>query len=329
MLDNLKLSYKITGLSIATLLLVAIVFGLVAIHSLNKLNSQNQQQYDEWSDASAKSYKSMLENGHQTRLKDLVTSAGSFFEQLNQKVLNGEMSLMDAQEQARNRLATMRYDGGKGYFWINSIDQSHPIMIMHPTVPALNGKDVGQFEKNGRVVMAEGTQTPMFQEFVRVCNTSPTGDGFVRYPWPNPKNLDEWLPKLSYVQKYEPWGWVYGSGVYVDDIDKALAAQEADAQKQMLTMQQSSREQMQSTTMTMIITMLVLAGFGILTTTLLVRNIVKPIHRLKEAAIAIAEGDLTSDITLGRRDEIGELSSAFLQMTDNLKAKTRGAEQIA
>jgi methyl-accepting chemotaxis protein len=41
------------------------------------------------------------------------------------------------------------------------------------------------------------------------------GKGFVDYQWPKPGN-DKPVDKISYVQGFEPWGWVIGSGIYVD-----------------------------------------------------------------------------------------------------------------
>ena len=43
------------------------------------------------------------------------------------------------------------------------------------------------------------------------------GQGFVDYLWPKPGH-DQPVAKVSYVKGYAPWGWVVGSGVYVDDV---------------------------------------------------------------------------------------------------------------
>jgi signal transduction histidine kinase len=43
------------------------------------------------------------------------------------------------------------------------------------------------------------------------------GKGFVDYQWPKPGS-DKPVDKVSYVQGFEPWGWVIGSGIYVDDL---------------------------------------------------------------------------------------------------------------
>ena len=49
------------------------------------------------------------------------------------------------------------------------------------------------------------------------------GAGFVDYLWPKPGS-DTAQPKVSYVAGYQPWGWIVGSGVYVDDVRGAAWA---------------------------------------------------------------------------------------------------------
>ncbi|MEW6027651.1 MAG: methyl-accepting chemotaxis protein, partial [Planctomycetota bacterium] len=106
--------------------------------------------------------------------------------------------------------------GEAGYFWIND---TFPRMVMHPIVTDLDGQDLSQFAKDGKVVLAEGTTTPMFQEMVRVVKNSDTKAGFVSYTWPHPKDKSRWVLKLSYVRLFEPWDWIIGTGVYVDQAE--------------------------------------------------------------------------------------------------------------
>jgi signal transduction histidine kinase len=45
--------------------------------------------------------------------------------------------------------------------------------------------------------------------------------------WPLPGH-DDPVPKLSYVKLFEPWGWVVGTGIYLDDVDLAVKTKEAE-----------------------------------------------------------------------------------------------------
>ncbi len=138
----------------------------------------------------------------------------------------------DAEADARNRavktIESMRYDEGLGYFWINDVQEPFPAMIMHPTSPALNGQimDSPDYDKES------GTGRNIFQRFVEIALSE--GRGFIDYSWPKPTadGLTEEMPKTSFVRYFEPWGWVIGTGVYIDEIEAALQIKEAEMASQ-------------------------------------------------------------------------------------------------
>jgi methyl-accepting chemotaxis protein len=115
----------------------------------------------------------------------------------------GGVTTEQAQKNAAARVASLRY-GEDGYFWINNI---RLVMVMHPFRPELNGTDLSQNK--------DPTGKRLFVEMVDVVNRQ--GGGFVRYEWPKPGVANP-QPKLSYVTGFAPWGWVIGTGVYIDDV---------------------------------------------------------------------------------------------------------------
>jgi len=115
----------------------------------------------------------------------------------------GEKSMERAQKDAALRVGQLRYGSGD-YFWINDLA---PRMIMHPIKPELNGQDLsGSKDPSGKL---------LFVEFVNTVKTK--GAGFVGYVWPKPGAAAP-QPKLSYVVGFKPWGWVIGTGIYIDDL---------------------------------------------------------------------------------------------------------------
>ena len=115
-------------------------------------------------------------------------------------------------------ISKMRY-GKDGYFWIND---SAPKMIMHPIKPSLNGKDLsGIKDKEGKF---------LFNEMSKTANAKKEG-GLVTYVWPKP-DKDSPQPKFSFVQKFEQWDWIIGTGVYVDDIEDKIHAMEKDTEEE-------------------------------------------------------------------------------------------------
>ncbi|QGY41955.1 methyl-accepting chemotaxis protein [Pseudodesulfovibrio cashew] len=118
----------------------------------------------------------------------------------------------EMQAEALRQVAKMRLSDGN-YFWINDLT---PKMVMHPTNPDLDGKDIGGIQDaSGKRLFAEMTQVAREQ-----------GQGYVRYNWSKPGESGS-FPKLSYVKLFKPWGWVVGMGVYIDSIDAAVAAKQA------------------------------------------------------------------------------------------------------
>ncbi len=126
----------------------------------------------------------------------------------------------DMQRKVINDIAQLRYNNGVGYFWINDVERPYPRMVMHPTVPSLNGKILD----NPKYNCALGRKENLFKAAVEV--TEKTGSGFVDYLWPKPtrEGLSQVQPKLSFVRRFAPWGWVIGTGIYLDDVEKQVTA---------------------------------------------------------------------------------------------------------
>jgi len=139
----------------------------------------------------------------QTSLKQHVDIAKGILAWAQLKESNGELTREQAQKLASGMVGQLRYDQSQ-YFWINDMQAR---MVMHPTKPELNGKDVGNLkDPNGYL---------MFEAFVNKVKQEQ--QGFVSYQWPKPGH-DKPVDKVSYVSAYAPWGWVIGTGVYVDDL---------------------------------------------------------------------------------------------------------------
>jgi methyl-accepting chemotaxis protein len=122
----------------------------------------------------------------------------------------GAISVAEAKARAAARVSALRY-GQSGYFWINDLE---PRMVMHPTNPALNGTSLAETKD------PDGVR--LFVEFVRAVQKD--GQGYVRYSWPKP-GAEKPQPKISYVAGFAPWGWVVGSGLYVDDLHAQVWSQ--------------------------------------------------------------------------------------------------------
>ncbi len=143
------------------------------------------------------------------KTRHLVETAYGVMEHFYNLSRTGGMSENEAKIAAMSVIKSVRYDEN-GYFWINDM---HPTMIMHPDKTELEGKDLSDYkDTNGKRLFVEVVET--------VKNK---GAGFVYYYWQKP-GLQQPVRKLSYVKGFAPWGWVIGSGIYLDDVDQLFHA---------------------------------------------------------------------------------------------------------
>ncbi len=243
------------------------------------------------------------------KTRQLVESGFGVLNHFHDLQKKGTLSEAAAQAAAISTIKAMRYDATE-YFWLNDLGAPFPKMVMHPTMPELDGQvlDAEQFNRaTGLRVGTEGAFAPangtknLFLAFVEVINQA--GQGYVTYDWPKPKAsggaTDKLYPKLSYVKKFGPWGWLIGSGVYIDDVDSAVQAQVGR-------------------------NLLLVAGVGIallLFASLMARSITQPLRRTVAAMRAIGNGGLAQRLPVEGHSEIAELAVGFNDMLMHLAAR--------
>lgn len=108
--------------------------------------------------------KAYLEKFYGHRLQSIMDIAVASIEKKAQSVQEKKLSLKDAQQQAIKDIEAMRFDNKTGYLWINDTILPYPKMIMHPTVPALNGNYLSDAKFN----CAMGRNQNLFQAAVEV-----------------------------------------------------------------------------------------------------------------------------------------------------------------
>jgi methyl-accepting chemotaxis protein len=220
----------------------------------------------------------------------VVETALGVVEHYGALAASGELTDDEAKALAAEAVAGLRYQGEE-YFWINDMT---PVMVVHPIKPELDGTDLSQ--------ITDANGTALFVEFVDVVTAD--GAGFVDYLWPKP-GADAPAPKVSYVAGYEPWGWVVGSGVYVDDVQAAAWADGRVA---------------------------VLVGLGLVVVVAVASrivgsSIVRPITR---ATRALADGDPAARLPVGGgRTELERLAVSLNAALDRNAAVAREVEEMS
>jgi len=194
----------------------------------------------------------------------------------------GKVSRKEAEQSAVDQIKALRYKGNE-YFWIN--DMNH-VVIMHPVKASLKGKNMSDLKDINGVYL--------FREFVEVAKRF--GQGFVNYYWPKP-GAEQPVAKVSFVKLHKSWGWVVGSGIYVDDVDAQI-----------------NRLRLQVLVPTVIgIVLIVFVVIWVM------RGMVSPLQQAVRIANLMADGDLRNDVEVKGKDEVGQLSQAMGNMINNLR----------
>lgn len=191
----------------------------------------------------------------------------------------------EAQRRAAQRIGALRY-GGQDYFFISDLKAR---IVMHPINPALNGTDQsGARDPDGK---------PLFVDMAKIAQTQ--GEGFYDYSWPKPGAAGP-QPKITHVLHFAPWGWVIGTGVYVDD----LREQVWNAAKMSL--------------LATLLVAVVLVGIAFV----IVRGVSRDIRGIASAMTHLAGGSTSITIPhLASRSELGLMARAVAVFRDAMRER--------
>jgi methyl-accepting chemotaxis protein len=152
-------------------------------------------------------FKQKMFDGKYLKTRHVVETAWGMMDFYAKQAKNNGLPAAEAQKLALQAIKSLRYEKDD-YFWINDM---HPKMIMHPIKSELDGKDLTENkDPNGK---------RLFVAFVDKVKAE--GAGFVDYYWPKPGQAKP-VPKISFVKGFPEWGWIIGSGIYIDDVESEI-----------------------------------------------------------------------------------------------------------
>ncbi len=213
--------------------------------------------------------------------KGVVEVASSMITSLQEDVKNGVIKVEDAKKNALDQIHDLRYHGSE-YFWVNDME---PKVLMHGVNADLVGKNVTDIkDPNGK---------QLFVEMVKVAKEKEAG--IVEYQWVKP-GASKPVDKISYVKLNKEWGWIVGSGIYVDDVKAQVA---------------KMRLQILGGTLLLAIVIFAFAW-------VVARRIKEALDKAISVSEQIAAGDLTVKIEVDSQDETGHLLSSLKEMNEGL-----------
>lgn len=146
----------------------------------------------------------------ETRTLEMVETGISVLDHFHRLERQGLISREEAQEEAANLIRSIRYGPDKlDYFWVNDYNYQ---LIVHPYRADLEGEDLQNLQDS------EGLY--IFREFVRIGGEE--GAGHLKYTWQYYGDFSQIEEKLSYIAAFEPWGWIIGTGVYLEDLEATI-----------------------------------------------------------------------------------------------------------
>lgn len=159
--------------------------------------------------------RNMMDRKRET-IRELNNSVYSLLENFHRAELSGRLTREQAQEKAAAAVRALRYGPeDKDYFWITDLE---PRMITHPYRTDLEGKGLADFKDS------HGKR--LFVEFAEIGRSK--GAGYSDYMWQWKDDPGRIVPKLSHVRLFEPWGWVSGTGIYIEDVREEIGRLEGN-----------------------------------------------------------------------------------------------------
>ena len=150
---------------------------------------------------------SMLDD-RKVKLRNLVDVAVGIVDHQHKLVAAGKLDEASTKVAARDALRMLRFDKEDYFFGFDTSGT----YVVHGTK--------AEWEGSNKIDLKDSRGTLLIRELIGAAQK---GGGFVEYWFPKPgQQKDE--PKLSYAALFAPWGWVLGTGIYIDDIDREFKA---------------------------------------------------------------------------------------------------------
>ena len=281
-----RLTVILVGVSVLTTLCVGGFF-------INNIVQDNKAQLI--------NYRQDQERAIEEKLRSETELAVSVIHETYKKQQAGLLTEEQARTEAAAQVREMRYNDGKGYFWIDTYEGVNV---------ALLGRKEAEGKSRIDAVDTEGRH--FIQEML--ANGRQAGGGFTDLLFAKPGETTP-LPKRNYTVAFEPYQWVLGTGVWIDEID-ALVADRAAA----------SSAGLRSSILQALGCMVLLLVFFTLFARYVADRIAAPIQIVTERMAAIAKGDLRAtdggtefQELLGRPDELGTMGKAVQSMQENIR----------
>ncbi len=223
-------------------------------------------------------------------VRAVVDSTMGILDNQEEEIKAGRRTREMGQARAKALISTMHFEGGN-YIYLQG---PGPVVLAHPRADLIDKPTAAMEPALGK----------LFNDLDRI-GQGPKG-GFLEYDFTKP-GAQGLHPKVTFVKKFEPWGWIMGAGVYLDDMEREFRT---------LAIAISSLS-------------LLIAALTLVASIRMSRGIARALSAAVEMMGELGKGHLGMRLKMDRKDELGVLAVAMDAFAGELQGIVQGLHGIA
>lgn len=282
MISKLSIRARIILLSIVPALLLCTVLTYQSVRQVRVLGKND-----------IATFKASLEAEKKQLLKNYMQIIKTALEPLYNSENPRDPEILN---QARDIINRLKYDGKEGYFYAYSYDST---CQAHGAKPSLIGKNLSKVKSSNGIYIS--------QEMIKSARER---DGYLRFPWENPRTKNKNALKLGYSEDYPKWGWIVGTGFYIDTLEEQIAKMEE-------ALNEKQKEILLSSIALSAFMLLLMSILGFFVARSILTPLALTLNAMKE--ISGDSRDLSKRLKANSKDELGRLALYFNRFADQVQ----------
>lgn len=213
-----RLLLQMVGIFLISILAIGYLWISAEFQRLDEDNQRFKAEYLENQEASLRAEvlrvkallmreKAKAEMQLQTRLREQTQQAHQIAQTIYERNKDTHSDTV-IQKMIADALRSVRLNDNRSYYFISTTDR---VQILYPPNPAIEGHVLPEVYTPEGMLVAE-------QMLALVQSQK---EGFIRYEWQRP-GADAPQKKFSYVKLFEPYGWLIGTGDYLEAFEESV-----------------------------------------------------------------------------------------------------------
>lgn len=275
---------------------IMLLFLLIIVPTASAIGYNGILSIKQLLSTSYNTYALAVDEGAKMEIKSQVQNAISIIQNEYNLYLSGNKTEEEAKETAREIVRAMRYrDDNSGYFWIDAIDG---LLVMHAILSDQEGTNrINLQDQNGVLIT---------QEIINICQSITKG-GYNEFYFTKSDGITI-APKLSYSELFEPWGWTVSTGNYIDDIEA-----------ERMNLQSNLKSTYDRLLNRINFVFIIAVSIALLSAFLYGTYLTRPIQKIQAYAHVLSSGDMTSNISIKQKNEIGQMADSLHLAQQNMR----------